>query len=69
MDSSDSERLRSQFNADWRIQKTDLVDQIGHFYNNEELADVFFVFHRNESTTVFTFYSKFNKFYGNSNKI
>ena len=51
MDSSNSELLRNQFKRDWRIQKTELVDQIGHFYYNEELADVFFVFNRNNSTT------------------
>ena len=52
MDSSNSEKLRNEFNNDWRIQKADIMDQIGHFYLNEELVDVFFVFHRNNLTTV-----------------
>lgn len=54
MDSSDSEKLRSKFkNRDWRTETTDLVDQIGQLYISEELADVFFVFRHDNSTTVF----------------
>ena len=62
MDSSNSENLRHQFNSDWRTQKTELVDQIGQFYHNEELADAFFIFHRNNSTTVFTLFRTLTNF-------
>ena len=53
MDSSGSENIREKFNSDWRIKITDLADQIGHFYLDEELADVFFVFRRDNTTQVF----------------
>ena len=59
MDLSDSDRLRSQFNSDWRTQKTELVDQIVQLYRNEELTDVLFVFNRNDSLTVFTLFLNF----------
>ena len=52
MDSSDLEKLRNQFNSDWRAQKTELVDQIGQLFLTDELTDVSFVFNRNESITV-----------------
>ena len=52
MDSSDSEKLRNQFNSDWRAQKTELVDQIGQLFLTDELTDVSFVFNHNESITV-----------------
>ena len=56
MNSFDLENIRNQFNFDWRAQITDLVDQIGQFYLSEELADILFVFHRNDSTTVVTLF-------------
>ena len=57
MDSSGSENLRKQFNSDWRTKITDLADQIGHFYPCEELAGVFFVFRRDNTTQVSFFSS------------
>ena len=59
MYSSDSDRLRNQFNSNWRTQKTELVDRIVHLYQNEELTDVLFVFNRNDSITVFTLFLNF----------
>lgn len=56
MNSSNSEKLRNQFYNDWRTQKTDPMAQIGHLYHSEELADVFFVFHRDNSITVLTLF-------------
>ena len=52
MDSSDLEKLRNQFNSDWRTQKTELVDQIGQLFLTDELTDVLFIFNRNNSITV-----------------
>ena len=52
MNSSDLEKLRNQFNSDWRTQKTELVDQIGQLFLTDELTDVLFVFNRNNSITV-----------------
>ena len=53
MDSSNSlSEIRKQFNTDWRTKIADLADQIGHFYLDEELADVFVVFRRDNTAQV-----------------
>ena len=62
MDSSDSEKLRNQFNSDWRAQKTELVDQIGQLFLTDELTDVSFVFNRNNSITVWILFLNLLKF-------
>ena len=50
--SSTVEANRQNFNIDWRTEKPNFVEQIAHFCMKEELADVEFVFNRENGLTV-----------------
>ena len=51
--SSDAvEANRQNFNIDWRSKKPIFDEQMGYFYMKEEMADVEFVFNRQNKITV-----------------
>ena len=51
--SSTVEANRQNFNNDWRTEKPNFVEQMAHFCMKEEMADVEFVFNRENGLTVF----------------
>ena len=46
------ERNRKNFNTDWRAEKPTYAEQMSHFYMKEEMADVEFIFKRQNGITV-----------------
>ena len=46
------EANRQNFNIDWRSKKPIFDEQMGYFYMKEEMADVEFVFNRQNKITV-----------------
>lgn len=52
MSSSSVEEERQNCNIDWRAQKSSFGEQVAHFYMNEDMSDVEFVFDRQDKITV-----------------
>ena len=46
------EANRRNFNTDWRAEKPNYVEQMSHFCMKEEMADVEFIFKRQNGITV-----------------
>ena len=51
------EENRQKLNIDWRAEKPIFDEQMSHFYMNEEMADVEFVFNRQNTITVCLFHN------------
>ena len=52
------EEIRQNFAIDWRVKKPFFDDQISHFCMKDEMADVEFVFNRQNKITVCFSYIK-----------
>lgn len=50
--SNSVEANRQNFNIDWRAKKPVFDEQMSHFCMKEEMADVEFIFNRNNEITV-----------------
>ena len=51
-ESSSVETNRQNFNSDRRAEKSNYDEQMAYFWMNEEMADIEFVFKRNDQITV-----------------
>ena len=60
--SNSVEEDRQNSNIDWRAEKQIFNEQMNHFYMNEEMADVEFVFNRQNKITVCLFHHFFSYF-------
>ena len=57
-ESKSVEEIRQNFAIDWRVKKPFFDDQISHFCMKDEMADVEFVFNRQNKITVCFSYIK-----------
>lgn len=63
--SNSIEANRANFNVDWRAKKPVFDEQMAHFCMQDDMADVEFVFNRQNKTTVYlSYYIFIRHFYG-----